>query len=249
MREQRNFLLTLLLGAALVWAFVTWAVLGDSLFHADTGLWVQRWLSLFVVAASGAALAAGLLLEDRLPDHLADIAGPFYYEADGLCFMPAVRMGRDGQAELSIYYQNRYENPACAVVHMRPPTDSFVIRPGMRDAHFAFRVDGGDFGVIHQPIAVPSGLQGEIVNVQLAAASYYPRGKGARVRSRKGLACGTMDVDWGGAAFRCGVHEASGELELRNPSTLRLCMPSEAAAGVAKRHEWKQERLTAGAAT
>lgn len=249
MREQRNFLLTLVLGAALIWAFVAWAVLGDSLFRASTALWVQRWASLLLAASCGSALACSMLLEDRMPDNLSQMAGPFYYETDGLCFLPVVRMGRDGQAELSIYYQNRFDSPVAAVVHLRPPMDSFVIRPGMRDAHFAFRADGGDFGVIRQPIAVPRHLQGEIVNVQLAAASYYPRGKGARLRSRKGLPCGSLHVDWGGSAFKTGVHEVSGEIELRSPTTLHLCMPEDAAAGVAQRHEWKQERLVAGMAT
>ena len=39
-------------------------------------------------------------------------------------------------------------------------------QPGMRDVHFAFTAQGGDFGVIHQPIAVPPHLQGEVIDVQ-----------------------------------------------------------------------------------
>ena len=83
-------------------------------------------------------------------------------------------------------------------MHLRPPEDCFVIHPGMRDVHFAFKAGGGDFGVLHQPISVPRHLQGEVIEVQLAAASYYPRSHGARWRRGGGMPCGTLSVDWGG---------------------------------------------------
>ena len=45
---------------------------------------------------------------------------------------------RDGQAGLCLYYQNRFENLAEVIVHLRPMEDSLIIRPGARDVHFAF---------------------------------------------------------------------------------------------------------------
>ena len=171
--------------------------------------------------------------------------GAFYYEADGLSFMPIIRSSGQ-QAELSIYYQNRFENPVQAIVHLRPPEDCFVIRPGMRDVHIAFGAGGGDFGVIHQPIAVPQHLQGEVIDVQLAAASYYPRSHGARLRRGAGMGCGNLLVDWGGAAFKVGVHEVSGEIDLINPVTLHLSMPVGVAAEASGREVWKQEQIAAG---
>ncbi len=242
MHEKRNFIVVLLLIVSVVWAIVAWFLLPD---QAPMRL-AQRVASPALIVVLGGWLVYALRYEDKLPDHLGGIlGGGIYYEADGLSFMPTVRIN-ENQAELSVYYQNRFENPVEAVVHLRPSEDSFVIRPGMRDVHFAFKASGGDFGVIHQPIAVPRHLQGEVINVQLAASTFYPRSHGSRVRKQAGIPCGSLLVDWGGAAFRIGVHEVSGEIELVNPATLHLSMPTNVAAALDMGDEWKQEQLVAG---
>ena len=243
MHEKRNFVVVLLLIVSVIWAIVAWFVIsGDAPMR-----FTQRVTSPVLIVVLGGWLVFALRFEDKLPDHLEGIlGGRIYYEADGLSFMPTVRVNQ-GQAELSVYYQNRFENPVQAVVHLRPPEDSFVIRPGVRDVHFAFKASGGDFGVIHQPIAVPRHLQSEVINVQLAASTFYPRSHGARMRKQAGIPCGSLLVDWGGAAFRIGVHEVSGEIELINPAMLHLSMPTNVAAELARGDEWKQEQLVAGA--
>ncbi|MFO0873856.1 MAG: hypothetical protein U0575_07775 [Phycisphaerales bacterium] len=246
MHERRNFVLVLLTIAFAVWGIVAWFLFGESLTQATTTAWASRWLALGAIAVAGGLLAYALLAEDKLPDHLAEVVGPVYYEVDGLCFMPMVRSGRDSRAELCIYYQNRFENPVNAVVHLRPPQDSFVIKEGMRDAHFAFRASGGDFGCIRQPIAVPTYLQGEVVEVDLAAACHYQRGQGARLRRKPGMKCGTLSVDWGGAAFKTGVHEVSGEIELKGASAMHLCMPTGVKTRLGEKSDWRQEQIAAG---
>lgn len=242
MHEKRNFIVVLLLIVSVVWAIVAWFLLSD---QGPMRL-AQRVVSPALIVVLGGWLVYALRYEDKFPDHLEGIlGGGIYYEADGLSFMPTVRVNGN-QAELSVYYQNRFENPVEAVVHLHPPEDSFIIRPGMRDVHFAFKASGGDFGVIHQPIAVPRHLQGEVINIQLAASTYYPRSHGTRVRKQAGIPCGSLLVDWSGAAFRTGVHEVSGEIELVNPATLHLSMPTDVAAELARGDEWKQEQLVAG---
>lgn len=243
MHEKRNFILVMVLIAGVVWAALAWFVFGPG----TTMRLAQQIASLCVSAVCGGWLLYALSFEDKLPDHLKEQVGEIYYDADGLSFLPMVRT-RGDQAELSLYYQNRYENPVHAVVHLRPPEDSFIIHPHMRDVHFAFRADGGDYGVIHQPIAVPTHLQGEVIHVELAAATYYPRSQGARLRKHAGLPCGTLLVDWEGSAFKQGVHAAAGEVELTSPVTLHLSMP----AGVNSdptTATWKQQRLAAAAAS
>ncbi len=241
MHETRNFVLVIALIAGVVWGVVAWFVLGPDTFLRDP----QRIASVVVVVVCAAWLAYALKIEDKLPDHLKEVLGGIYYETDGLCFMPIVRANGD-QAELSLYYQNRFENLVEVIVHFRPPEDSFVIRPGLRDIHIAFRADGGDFGVIHQPIAVPQHLQGQVIDVQLAAASYYPRSHGARWRRAAGMPCGSLLVDWGGAAFKTGVHEGSGELELISPVTLHLSMPAGVRTEAHEHDMWTQQQLVAG---
>ncbi len=243
MHEKRNFALVIVATLSVVWAILAWFIFPESLGFRTA----QRIASLCMIAACAAWLLYAFLLEDKLPDHMKAMLGGVYYDVDGLSFMPIVRAA-SGRAELSLYYQNRYENPVEAIVHLRPPEDSFIIRPGMRDVHFAFRADGGDFGVIHQPIAVPRHLQGEVINVQLGAASWYPRSHGARLRKRSGLICGSLPVDWGGAALKAGVHEVSGEVELINPVMVHLPMPVGVSEEVTGREVWKQQQIAAGSA-
>ncbi len=243
MHEKRNFVLVIVLIVGVIWTVVAWIVMGPNTML----LYVQRTASVAVIVGCAAWLMYALKVEDKLPNHLKEIVGELYYEADGISFMPIVRANGD-KAELSLYYQNRFENPAESIVHLRPPQDSFLIRPGMRDVHIAFVADGGDFGVIRQPIAVPTHLQGQVVDVQLAAASYYPRSHGARWRRGSGMACGTLLVDWRGAALKTGVHEVSGELELVDPVTLHLSMPAGVRCETDERDMWTQEQLVAGPA-
>ncbi len=241
MHEKRNFVLVIALIGSVVWAVIASFVLGP-----DAALRLpQRIASIAAVVLCAVWLVYALKVEDKLPNHLKEAIGGMYYEADGICFMPIVRANGD-QAELSLYYQNRFENPAEAIVHLRPPADSFVIRPGARDIHIAFGVDGGDFGVIHQAIAVPSHLQGQVVDVELAAVSYYPRSHGARWRREPGMPCGSLLVDWAGAAFKTGIHEVSGEIELIKPATLHLSMPAGVCEQAHEQKVWRQEQLVAG---
>lgn len=241
MHETRNFALVLTLIAAVVWSVVAWVYLDP---ETATLLWPQRIVPPLIVLGVGAFLFYALKLEDKLPDHLRSAVGEFYYEADGLSFMPIVRVS-DGHAELCVYYQNRFEEPVEAIVHLRPPEESFIVREGMRDMHMSFRCNGGDFGVIHQPIAVPRHLQGEVVTLQLAAASYYPRSHGARLRRKPGLPCGTMPVDWSGSALKSGVHEGSNEMELVNPVQLHLAMPIGVRETLKPETPWRQQQLAA----
>jgi hypothetical protein len=242
MHETRNFILVLLLVGTFVWAFLAW------LFMKETtpGLGVQRIAAPLIMLVVAAILVYALKFEDKLPDRLRDVVGEFYFEADGLSFMPAVRVNGD-QAELCVYYQNRFEGPVEVIVHLRPPEDSFIVREGVSDIHFAFRAGGGDFGVIHQPIAVPRHLQSEVITLQLAAASYYPRSHGACWRRRPGLPCGTLPVDWSGSALKSGVHEGSKEMKLSNPCTLNLSMPIGVRESLAPQVTWRQEQLQQGA--
>lgn len=246
MHERRNFILILVTAASAVWAGLAWFRLGED----ATLFWPQRIGSLVLLAVSMMWLIYSMWLQDKLPDHMTETIGSVYYEADGMSFLPLLR-NHGNTAELSVYYQNRYENTAQLIIHLRPPADGFVIKDGMRDVHFAFKVNGGDFGVIHQPVSVPSHLQGEVLEVQLAAASYYPRSHGACWRKKAGLPCGSLPVDWGGSAFRIGVHEGSGEIELSSPVKLHFSMPKGVASEIAGGNGgslWRQELLAAGAA-
>jgi len=242
LRDRRYFTASLLLAVAVVWAVLAWALMGTTLSDATGWIWFQRAVSSLAIVVLSLWIL-WISRQDRLPDHLAELVGPVYYEADGVCFMPTVRRREDGYAELCITYQNRHENLAHVIVHVRPPLDSFVIKAGTRDVHLAFPAPGGTCGVIRQPIVVPRRLQGEVVQVQMAAASNWPRGKGACLRRRGGMPCGALDVDWHGATFRTGVHEVSGEIEMPSTTSARLCMPSKVKHETTRTLQWRHEHI------
>jgi len=248
MHEKRNFVMVILLLGSTVWAVAAWIFMRPEP-DQEALLFTQRAASILLIASLGLWLFYSLKFEDKLPDHLRQHVGDLCYEADGVSFKPLIRV-RDGHAELCLYYQNRYENMVEAIVHLRPPDPlegGFALGgSGMSDVHFAFRADGGDFGVIHQPIAVPRHLQGEVLPIKMAASSWYPRSHGARLRKRAGMPCGTLPVDWVGNPLKVGVHEVSNDIPLTNPVTLHLAMPIDVASELKGKELWRQQRIEAG---
>ena len=218
MHEKRNFILVLIGTASLLWAIWAWTMSESGFFDAT-----KLFPTLITLAIAGFLIYA-FNIEDQLPDRLEELVGSHYFEADGVCLFPVVRASPNGP-ELSIYYQNRFENPASVIVHLRPAQHSFTVVQDATDVHIAFRVGGGDVGVLHQPITVPETLRGEIVNVQMVGVSHYPRSHGTRWRRHEGHPCGSMDVDWVGNAMKIGAHEVDGTIELRDPVMLHLAMP------------------------
>ena len=229
MHERRNFIITLIFAVAMVWVVYVWiavAVFTD-LPHPAPSLLAHRIGSIIAGFVLGAILVYAYRYEDKLDDDLAKRTMGKYYECDGLCFAPLVRVVDNGgspQAEISMYYQNRFATPCEAVIHLRPPKGSIYSHKGARDLHFALTVQPGAYGVVHQPIAVPHELQGAMLEIELAAAVRWPRGHGDCLRSHQGQPCGTFEVDWA-LAFRTGRHELGGEIDLKNPRHVHLTMP------------------------
>ncbi len=237
MHEKRNFILILALTGSIFWCGWSW------FYSAGDGLTFVRVTSTLCLLSIAAWLTYGMTFEDRLNDTLLDIVGAHYFEADGVCLFPVIRNAEAGP-ELSIYYQNRFENPASVIVHLQPTGESFEVVSGASDVHIAFRVSGGDVGVIHQPISVPQKLQGEIVELKMVAVSHYPRSHGMRWRRHEGQPCGSMQVDWAGNAMRTGAHEVDGTVELKNPVTLHLAMPKVCNASDGAQRIWRQEMIS-----
>ncbi|MBX3364848.1 MAG: hypothetical protein KF866_08800 [Phycisphaeraceae bacterium] len=247
MHERRDTLVIVCFCVALAWAFFAWLIAPDYYKHLYPSVGVHQSLSLGVSLVLLAALVYYLKIQDKLPDRLGPLTAGHYLEQDGLCFMPLVRVREDGQghllAEISLYYQNRYSNECEAVIHLRPVQQAFYSHKGARDVHFAFRCLGGEFGVVHQPVAVPAEFEGEGVEVLVGAAVRYPKTHGSVLRSRRGEPCGTFHVDWE-KAYRQSRHELGGEIELKNPAKIHLAMPERVAHSLT-RSEFVVETLDA----
>ncbi len=239
MRESRNAILVVIMLITGIWA--AWAWLPKPPDMAASTIWTHKGIATFLFLVASFYLFWSLRFEDRLPDHLAEHTGGIYYERNGLCLMPVMRKEGD-RAYLCIYYQNRYDSPVEAIVHLRPPENSIQHRPDASDIHFAFICPGGGVGLIQQPVAVHPKLQGQIVDVKLAAAVNYRHNRGQLLRSHTGLHCGTFNVDWG-INFRTGFHELSGEIELHDPATVHLPIPREVSNRITSNEQWKQETI------
>lgn len=231
MHERRNFVITLLFAGALFWGVYVWIAVEvfQGLPEPPPSLLVHRISTIVLAFVFGAILVYAYRYEDKLEDDLAKRTMGKYYECDGLCFAPLVRVvteqaGRTPLAEISLFYQNRFSTPCEAVIHLRPPQGTIYSHKGARDVHFAFTVQPGAYGVIHQPVAVPQEHQGAVLEIELAAAVRWPRGHGDCLRSQEGQACGTFEVDWA-LAFRQSRHELGGQIELKNPRRVQLTMP------------------------
>jgi len=228
MHERRNLILAILFGVAALYALFAWVIAPDTFPDLPPSLLAHKMFSLALVLILGAVLFYAMQIEDRLSDELGPRTMGRYFERDGLCLMPVVRVQKDAEgrpmAEVSVYYQSRYSGVAEAVVHLRPPPKSVFSHRGARDLHFAFQTQPGGFGVIHQPVAVFKEFQGQPVEFQVAVAVRWPRGVGDQLRSKKGELCGTFKVDWA-KAYRQSRHEMCGEIDLVEPVVVTLTMP------------------------
>jgi len=250
MHERQTMMVCVLFGIALIWAFFAWIIL-FAIPSIESGVpfgsSFHRYVSLGLLLLFGAWLVYQLKMRDRMDDRLGDMTMGRYFEQDGLCFMPLLRVvkKRDGspQTEISLYYQNRFSGVCEAVIHLRPSDGAFFSHRGARDVHFAFRAAPGAFGVIHQPVGVKAEHQGEHIEALLAAAVRWPRSRGEQLRRKKGMNVGSFDVDWA-LAYRQSRHELGGEIELHDPVTMHLTMPQNVCTHV-ERSEFTNETIEA----
>lgn len=236
MHCRRNAVLFTLFGLVVGWGLFAWLVAPDYAKGVRPSVGFHQTLSTALFALMLPVVVYVGKFEDPLDDDLRKYVGERYFECDGLCFMPLVRVApgeQEGElrAEISLFYENRFNEPCEAVVHLRPRDGAFFSHRGASDVHFAFQSHPGAFGVVHQPVAVRREFQGQPVRVQVAAMTRWPRTHGEQLRSHKGERCGTFEVDWQ-LAYRQSRHELCGEIELHDPAELTLTMPLDVATDI-----------------
>jgi len=229
MHEKRDTAISVTVGVGLLWIFLAWIMAPAMGWTLPGGDAPHRFASGGVTLVAFAAWVYYLKMRDRFEDRLAKLTGGRYYEHDGLCFWPLIRVrkrtdGGPAQAEIALHYQNRYSGVCEAIVHLRPEGGAFSSHEGGEEVHLTFRAASGSYGVIHQAIGVVEDRQGEPVSVQVAAAVRWPLGQGVRVRSRGGVPVGTFNVDWA-LAYRRTRHELCGEMDLIDPATIQIMLP------------------------
>lgn len=234
MHEGRNTAATLLLVTVILWTFFVWLAAPALEIEIPVPL-IQKIASVMSLALLGGYVAYAVSTSDQLDDPLARATAGHYFERDGLCFMPLTRVvqGPDGpHAEISLYYQSRYDGVCEAVVHIQPPDGALRHPDGSRAVRFSFRCDPGAFGVIHQPIGVAPDHQGTTVEAEMAAAVRWPRGHGEQLRSREGAACGRLHVDWNHLHDH-SPGEVGSEIEVKKAVQVHLSLPENVSERVA----------------
>lgn len=250
MHDTRNNLLIFGFAGLTLYAFYAWLFAADFTPDVLPSVEFHRYLSSGAGLVVGAAMVYFVYLQDKLNDDLAKVSGGQYFERDGLCFWPVVRVrrakGKDDAeknvAEVCLYYQSRYSGVCEAVIHMRPPSGSIYSHKGASDLHFAFRTQPGGYGVIHQPIAVAREIQGQSIALEFGAAVRWPGLRGDKLRSKQGRACGTFNVDWS-LAHRLSRHELCGEIDLIDATRVTLGMPTDVVTDL-KGAMFKQETIS-----
>lgn len=245
MNERRNNALVFGFAGLIVYALYAWLFAPDYTPDIPPSVSFHRYLSISLGLLTGAALVYFVYIQDKLSDVLAQVSGGQYFEKDGLCFWPAVRVRRvqdKNVAEVCLYYQSRYSGVCEAVIHMRPPAGSVYSHKGATDIHFAFRTQPGGYGVIHQPVAVNREVQGNTISLEFGAAIRWPGLRGDKLRSKQGRSCGTFNVDWS-LAHRLSRHELCGEIDLIEPTRVTLGMPLDVVTDL-KGAMFKQESIS-----
>lgn len=160
---------------------------------------------------------------DLAPDFLFERTGS-YFERDGFCFsvVPTVE---DELVLLRVYFQNRFERPCNAAFALRQAA-SRMGRNKDNLLELSLTCEGGAFGVITAPAAVPAKYQGKRVKINVAARCHYPNGKGKQLRF-KTAAKVDNDLSFGGG-WGTNVSTGAmvlGSISVSDPAHVSFQMP------------------------
>lgn len=122
---------------------------------------------------------------ETLPDLLGEATGGSYFEAQGLCFTPALHV-EDGRCEMRVLFQNRFAGHCTGRVIIKPPHKFFGFGRKMPPVKVAVECPGGAFGVVRVPYAVPERYRGKQMTFDVGATAKYRQGCGEMLRFRRG---------------------------------------------------------------
>jgi hypothetical protein len=177
------------------------------------------------------AIAGILYRESRKKEVLKDMLAEIslrYFERDGLCFtfVPQVH---EGICWISVFFQSRYERPCEARLVMRPEHWATLGGRPIAPIDVDVAVEGGSFGVLRFPVAVPLVVQGVVIHCDVLASVSYPSGRGKLLRLRHGLHVGEPGPVSTGRLLLGLLRVASGTIGVTHPARISLQMPKPVA--------------------
>ena len=126
--------------------------------------------------------------KDLVPDFFAE--REHFFEKEGFAFFVPTEV-IENTCHLAVTYQNRCERACDAFVIVRTAERLLAPQRHLTDAKVSIACGPGAYGKSFVPWAIPLGLQGKDVLVDVAAKAKYPKGRGKMLRYRVGLEVGT----------------------------------------------------------
>lgn len=207
---------------------VTWLVDPP---QGETWQYKVRWISLALIVLPTVLLVWASRRKDKAPDFLRQHFGT-YFERDGFCFVVRPEV-KDGVCQLSVYFQNRYENSCRASVLLSPSSFFFKSNEPIQTLTFGVECEGASFGRIYAPWPVPAGSQGKVASLDVAASVQYPQGRGQLLRYRDGLRVGAASADfWREGLVLAGA--LTGAIVISRPARMKFTLPTGVAAQLAE---------------
>jgi hypothetical protein len=226
-------------------ALIIFGALAACLFWAaqpargESSIWIGRIISTLTVAVAGILLIYSKTRKNKAPDLLAKIC-PSYFERNGLCFaiIPEI-VG--GQSRISVYYQNRYEQPCEAVIWLAPTKVAFKDVSELPEFKTTILSEGGEFGRKSCDFGLPLHFKNEAIMWNVAASTKYPKGRGRLLRLQDGLRVGTEAEIGAGREFLRFI-AAVGLFHFEKPARITFNFP-EQMFSYPHLGKWKQETI------
>ena len=229
------------LGALIIFsglaACLFWAV---QPVQGESWIWFGRTGCSLVLVVSVALLIWAKTRKNKAPDFLAKIFSP-YFERNGLCFA-IVPQVLNSQCELSIYYQNRYDQPCEALVWIAPTNVAFKDVSALPEFKLDIACKGGEFGRMFCLCGLPMRFKGQIILWNVAATTKYPQGRGQLLRLRDGLRVGTEAKISIGRQLLRAFGALAGHFHSEKPARIQIRFPEQAFASE-NISSWKRETI------
>ncbi len=160
-----------------------------------------------------------------VPDYLQQM-GVRYFERNGLCFAVLLSV-EEGLPWISIYYQNRYDQPCTGTIVVKPPTGWWIARKGLVSIQQTVKAGPAAFGVVRVPWPIPARHQGKLQCLTVGATVSYPNGRGQLLRLKEGLRVGPHTERDNGWADLIVLVISLGMVSLSKAAQVRFRLPKK----------------------
>jgi len=182
MYNRNRWLYAAVVGAAV--CGVVW--FGAKTFNASEAMQWSWGLAAVLCAGMGVWI---FFQKDPAPDLFHEL-GVTPFERKGLCLILAPEVDA-GELTLAVMYQNRYANPCSGELLIKPLPSANAC--GLSTLRLNVQCEGGGAGMVKVRWLAQSPQPGRNIECVVGVNVDYPDGRGTMLRSREGIALGSID--------------------------------------------------------